>query len=218
MLLARSCKQTFPGVRELCSSGSLVFPALRELYPALRLGAGAADRGVAGDTRRPSSQKAFQGFPEMGGGLWSAQGALAGQMELQAPSSGLRFKKVLKPSIRSARHPHPSAKRDGSVTILKPSMNIACGSTYWSLPCMAAWAWFNVGLSGNASQGGIIGDQPFWCQQARGWGERQGASWGGLGWFKSLPQVFDPWKHTAHGFGTGTTLSACLEPWRERGQ
>lgn len=93
-------------------------------------------------------------------------GGLAGQTDLQAPSSGLRFKKVLKPSIRSARRPRPSAKRDGSVTVLKPSMNIACGSTYWSLPCMAARACFNVGLSGNASQGGIIGDQPFWCQAA----------------------------------------------------
>lgn len=43
---------------------------------------------------------------------------------------------------------------------------------------MAAWACFNVGLSGNASQGGIIGDQPFWCQQVRVWGERYCQGWG----------------------------------------
>lgn len=173
-------------MRELSSSGSLVFPALRGLYPELQLGA-------ARDAHRPRSPKALQGFPEVGGGLWSGQGALAGQMGQTSsgtvpappapgghPSTGLGFKKVLKPSIRRARHPHPAAKCDGSVTILKPSMNIACGSTYWSLPCMAAWAWFNVGLSGNASQGGITGDQPFWCQQERVWGERQGVSPGAL--------------------------------------
>lgn len=65
-------------------------------------------------------------------------------------SSGLWFKKVLKPRIRGARR--PAAKCDGSVTILKRSMNIACGSTYWSLGCTAAWVRFNRRLSGNASK------------------------------------------------------------------
>lgn len=80
-------------------------------------------------------------------------------------SSGLRFKKVLKPSIRSPRR--PAAKCDGSVTILKRSMNIACGSTYWSLRCMDARVWFKRWLSGNASKGGIAQDKPFYCQQPR---------------------------------------------------
>lgn len=72
--------QAFLGVRELSSSGSLVLPALRGLYPVLQLGAGAVDHGAAGDAHRHRSQKAFQGFPEVGGGLWSRQGALTGQM------------------------------------------------------------------------------------------------------------------------------------------
>lgn len=44
---------------------------------------------------------------------------------------------------------------------------------------MAAWAWFNVGLSGNASQGGIIGDQLFRCQQARVGGGESGSQGAG---------------------------------------
>lgn len=70
-------KQTFPGVRALSSSGSLVFPAP---YPELQPGAGAAHYGMARDAHRPRSQKASQGFPEVGGRLWSGQGALVGQM------------------------------------------------------------------------------------------------------------------------------------------
>lgn len=42
-------------------------------------------------------------------------------------------KEVPQRSARGARR--PADRRDGSVTIPKCSMNIACGSTYWSLRC-----------------------------------------------------------------------------------
>lgn len=93
-------KQTFLGVRELSSGGSLVFPALRGLYPELQLGAGAADHGVAGDAHRPKrlSRASLRwegdcGAGQMGTGqLWDDAGTPAPGSH---PSSGLGIKKVL---------------------------------------------------------------------------------------------------------------------------
>lgn len=60
-----------------------------------------------------------------------------------AATPGPRSKEVAQRSVRGARR--PADRRDGSVTILKCSMNIACGSTYWSLRCRGTSACSNSG-------------------------------------------------------------------------
>lgn len=88
-------------------------------------------------------------------GLWQcpgAVGAIGGCPVPVSPGSprhggaatpGPRSKEVPQRSARGARR--PADRRDGSVTIPKCSMNIACGSTYWSLRCRGTSACSNRG-------------------------------------------------------------------------